>query len=86
MYKVNQLLARLERVKQVGSGKWKACCPAHDDKSPSLGIKHTDDGKILIHCFSGCPVAEILAAIGLDMNDLYPDNPKYKKSSKPAKI
>jgi hypothetical protein len=83
MSKTDQILSKLERVKHNGKGKWLACCPAHVDKSPSLAIKETDDGKILIHCFSGCHVSEIVGAIGLELSDLMPDDPLYKKGSKP---
>ncbi len=30
-----------------------ACCPAHDDRRPSLSISERD-GKLLVHCFAGC--------------------------------
>ena len=30
--------------KQSGDG-WKTCCPAHDDKNPSLSVSEGDDGK-----------------------------------------
>ncbi len=83
MTKIDNLFAKLEKVKRTGQGKWLACCPAHNDKSPSLAIKETDDGKILVHCFSGCSVDEILSAVGLSFEDLMPDNPTYKKGTKP---
>lgn len=70
--KTNQLLSQLDRVKQTGQGKWLARCPAHDDKSPSLAIKEVGD-RILVHCFAGCGVTEVLNAVGLDMADLFPD-------------
>ena len=50
-----------------------ACCPAHDDKSPSLSIRELDDGRILIHCFAGCSVEEVLSAVGLTFDDLFPE-------------
>jgi hypothetical protein len=66
------LLDRLERVKQTGSGRWLARCPAHQDKSPSLSIRELDDGRVLLHCFGGCEVGDVLAAVGLAMADLFP--------------
>ena len=85
---IEQLIARLEKLRRSGDGKWLACCPAHQDKSPSLAIKHTNDGKILIHCFAGCDVDSIVSSIGLTLADLMPDidNPEYKKGSKPPKF
>lgn len=39
-------------------------CPAHgEDRHPSLSWKLADDGRALLHCFSGCTFAEILAAL-----------------------
>ncbi len=84
--KLNNLLSKLEKVKPSGSCKWLACCPSHDDKSPSLAIKLSDDEKVLIHCFAGCEPREILSAIGLTMSDLFPDSTKYQKGSKPPKF
>jgi DNA primase len=48
-------------------------CPAHADKSPSLSVCETADGRILIHCFAGCGVHDVLDALGLEMKDLYPE-------------
>ncbi len=70
--KTERLLTQLDNVKQTGKGKWLARCPAHADKSPSLAIKEIDD-RILLHCFSGCEVAQIVNSVGLHMEDLFPD-------------
>ena len=72
---VNSVLDKLSKVKATGSGRWVACCPAHNDKSPSLSIRETDDGRVLIHCFGGCDVESVMGAIGLELNDLFPDAP-----------
>jgi len=86
MSDINGFISGLEKVKNTGDGKWLACCPAHNDKSPSLAIKLTEDGKILIHCFAGCDVNSIVSSIGLTLADLMPDNPSYKKGSKLPKF
>jgi len=77
MTPVEQLLGRLERVKGR-NGSWTARCPAHDDKGPSLAIRETDDGRILLHCFAGCPVDSVVGAIGMDMTDLFPPDEKRR--------
>ena len=61
-------------MKQSGPGKWVACCPAHDDRSPSLSIKLESDGKVLLHCFGGCQTDDVLGAVGYSMMDLFPAN------------
>jgi hypothetical protein len=38
-----------------------AVCPTHRDRSPSLSIRDGNvDGRVLLHCFAGCDVRDIL--------------------------
>lgn len=53
-----------------------ARCPAHNDKSPSLSITGSNDGKILLHCFAGCPVEEICNFLGIEIKNLFPKTGK----------
>ena len=69
------LIARLERPRATGRGTWVCRCPAHADKSPSMTVRELDDGRVLVHCFAGCEVSEILGAVGLDFDALFPPNP-----------
>ena len=71
MSAAGKILERLEGVKRTGDGRWTARCPAHDDRSPSLSIKEIDD-RVLMHCFGGCETSAVLAAVGLNMSDLFP--------------
>ena len=57
------LLSCLDNVRETRPGYWLACCPAHDDRSPSLSIRELDDGRILIHDFAGCPPQDVLGAV-----------------------
>ena len=66
------LLSRLDRVRARGPGQWSARCPAHDDKGPSLSIKETPEGVVLLRCFAECAVSEVVSAVGLDLADLFP--------------
>lgn len=68
-------LERLRRVTSTGAGRWLACCPAHTDKSPSLSVRELEDGRVLVHCFAGCAVGDVVAAIGLGLSDLFPARP-----------
>ncbi len=72
---LNKLLARLENVSGV-NGSFKASCPAHDDLNPSLSISPGEDGRILLHCHTGCSPDAILEAIGLGWSDLFPNSPE----------
>lgn len=69
---IDKLLKRLDRVRRVGAQQWMACCPAHDDKSPSLSIKECVDGTVLVKCWAGCLAADVVAAVDLTMRDLFP--------------
>jgi len=69
---VDTVLSRLEHARSTGDGKWICRCPAHDDKSPSLAIKEGVDGRVLLHCFAGCSVSEVVEALGLSMTDIFP--------------
>ena len=71
----DNLLSRLDRVKRTGPGKWIASCPTREDRSPSLAIRETDDGRVLLHDFGGDSVEAILAAVGMSFADLYPAQP-----------
>jgi len=73
MTPAQKLLNRLEKVRRTGEGRYVACCPAHDDRTPSLSIKECDDGRLLVHCFAGCPTGDVLTAVGLSLGDLFPD-------------
>lgn len=70
---IDRLMARLARVQQRGADRWSARCPSHDDRGPSLSIRGLSDGRVLVHCFAGCPPADVLAAVGLTLADLFPD-------------
>jgi hypothetical protein len=71
----DEFVSRLERVKRTGRGSWLARCPAHEDKSPSLTVAEKEDGRILVHCFAGCAVDAITAAVHVDLADLFPPKP-----------
>ena len=73
MSRADNLLSRLDKIKRTGNGMWTACCPAHDDRGPSLTIRELDDGRVLLHCFAGCSVHEVLTAVDMDMAALFPE-------------
>ena len=64
---LEEALTALERVTgfrpvKAGDG-YKACCPCHEDRNPSLSVKM--NGRLLLHCFAGCSYERIVAALGL---------------------
>lgn len=84
MIALNMLLSSLHKVTHTGKDRWKACCPAHDDKSPSLAIRDAD-GRILLHCFGGCSTEAVLSAVGLTFADLMPEQAKGHHKPKERK-
>lgn len=69
---VRNFLDRLTGVRKTGDVRWIACCPAHQDRTPSLAIRELDDGRVLLHCFAGCDPSSVLNAVGLTFADLFP--------------
>lgn len=57
-----------ERITRALRGRWHgrygvACCPAHDDKNPSLSLANGPSGRLLLHCHAGCSFEAILGAL-----------------------
>lgn len=70
---LSEVTSRLKGVIKRHNGGLLAFCPSHDDrKGRSLAVSVGRQDQILIHCFSGCSVHEITAAIGLNPADLFP--------------
>ena len=42
---------------------WMACCPAHEDRKPSLSISSGRDGKVLVRCHAGCDQRDVIAIL-----------------------
>lgn len=71
---INKLLDRLRKVQSRGHGQYMACCPAHEDRTPSLSIRDAGDGRILVNCLAGCSTEDVLSSIGLEFKDITPPN------------
>jgi hypothetical protein len=83
--KINKILDHLDKVRKNGDG-WIACCPSHNDKTPSMSVCEGDDGRVLLHCFAGCSTESIVAALGLSFADLFPDSRSLMKSKLPPNV
>jgi len=73
-----QILERLSKYRAVGDNVWMACCPSHNDGSPSLKITELADERVLIKCHAGCGALDVLTAIGLNWGALMPPGDQYK--------
>ncbi|WP_234178670.1 DUF7146 domain-containing protein [Sphingopyxis sp. NFH-91] len=76
--KVHQLERRARTIVESLQGTWSrgkgmCCCPAHDDRTPSLSVT-LGRKAILFHCFAGCSNEEVIAALdrqGVRSRDLF---------------
>src|SRR5262245_6795075 len=71
-----ELATRFELPRPDPDGSLWVLCPVHRDGQKhgrqSLHLTATPDGGILVHCFAGCHVEDILARIGHTVKDLMP--------------
>jgi hypothetical protein len=80
---IDNVLAQLGKVRQRQPGQFSAQCPAHADNGPSLSVRETPEGAVLLHCFAGCPVGAVVDAMGLDMSALFP--PRERSGREPQR-
>ena len=67
---IDALAARGKKPRGNDKG-WTALCPAHNDNNPSLSIGTGNDGRVLVHCHTGCHTSDILGALDLGVTDLF---------------
>ena len=67
-------LSKLKQV-QTNENGIIACCPAHEDKNPSLSASYTDE-TILVKCHAGCTFEEIVSAVGMDSSQFFAQEEK----------
>lgn len=82
---IESFLSKLHKVRKRSHGKWMACCPVHQEVTPSLSIKD-DNGTILIHCFGcGAGGVDVCWALGINPTDLFPPNDNINYDGKPQR-
>ena len=67
---IEAVLSSLSKVKRSGKG-WIALCPSHNDKHHSLSISEGANGRILLHCFTGCSFKEVANALGIAESEFF---------------
>ena len=69
-----ELLDRLDRPKQTRPGNWVAGCPCClSRRGRPISVRELDDGRILLHAFCGCGTENVLRALRLELQDLFPE-------------
>jgi hypothetical protein len=72
---IDAVLDRLAQfhLRPNGRDRWRACCPAHGGGNRSaLSIGIGSDDAVLLRCWSGCEVDQVVGALGLELSDLFP--------------
>lgn len=83
---LDDFLSRLKGVHRSGN-KATALCPAHEDTTSSLSATEGRDGRILLKCFAGCTIEQIVAALGLQMSDLMGANGRKRaRATAPERV
>jgi hypothetical protein len=77
MSPTEKFLSRVESKHRPGAKSGVFKCTAHKDKRASATWRETDSGALLVHCFAGCSAAEIMAAAGLELQDLFPERQEH---------
>ena len=67
-----------------GTNDWWSCkCPAHDDRTASLGVHDTDDGGVAWRCLAGCSSKDVGAE--LRVRGLLPEREERPKRGRPKR-
>ena len=57
-----EIIATALGGRKAGGG-WMAPCPGHDDRIPSLAIRDTNDGTVLVRCHAGCAQEQVISIL-----------------------
>ena len=82
MSPINRILELLPNARRSDNG-WEACCPAHEDRSPSLSIAEGEDGRVLVNCHAGCSLEEVCRALNLTTTDLFEPSERFPSMKPP---
>lgn len=88
---IDRILERLDHSRRVGAGRYRAACPSCKGSSRDvLSISEADDGRVLVKCFAACSTPDVLAAVGLELRDLYPPRTPgtrpYRATTRPKAV
>jgi hypothetical protein len=81
---LDRIVALFPDAKPAGNGRYKACCPCHADKNPSLSMSEGAGGRVLLHCFAGCTTEAVCAAKGITVKDLFARGDTFTHTPRPA--
>jgi hypothetical protein len=85
---IDTVLSRLEghKLREDGRDRWRACGVCHGGSNPSaLSIGLSENGAVLLRCWSGCSIEAICAGLGIGVGDLFPPKRGPGEGIGPAK-
>jgi len=81
---LQNILNNLDKVTRQPDKSYKALCPCHTEKTPSLTIKEADN-KVIAHCFGcGASGVDVVNALGLDIDELFNEKRAMNEPYKPT--
>ena len=75
----DQIIARTDARSSGVAGQYSGKCPSHDDNSPSLSLKLTED-RILIKCYVGCSIKEVCSGLEIEESELFRESGAERKT------
>ena len=75
------ILSKFNKKHKAGDG-FNVPCPTHHDEKASLHVSEAPSKAALLYCHAGCRTEDIVAALGLEMKDLFPSKQDKPQSSK----
>lgn len=82
---IELVLSRLDNPRQSGRDRWRCACPGCGGNISALSIGVGLDDAVLLRCWKGCGVYEVVAALGLGLHDLFPQAAPSVHSSPPLR-
>lgn len=85
---IDLVLSRLEPYRLAGNGRdrWRSCCPGHGGTNPSaLSIGVGRDEAVLLKCWAGCDIEQVVGSLGLDVGDLFPGRVDGRSGAPPIR-
>ena len=84
---VDNILARLEKVKTAGQDKWRAVCPVHGGKHRNLMISERTDKSVGVHCFvCGAGGVDLMETLGMPVSEIFAPDSNYVRPAVTRKM
>lgn len=75
---MQNILARLDKVRPAGERKYRCPCPVHSGKDFNMMLSERSDGSVGVHCFvCGATGTELMEMLGLPMKELFAEDSDY---------